>query len=94
MSSFIILTRNGVADPGQEQLLSDLAADLQKAGAKLLLHLHGGLVDQASGEAAAQRLSGSGPNSWQLNAEWTQVALSRKPVFTGYYLLVSGCRNQ
>jgi hypothetical protein len=73
MSSFIILTRNGVADPGQEQLLSDLTADLQKAGAKLLLHLHGGLVDQASGEAAAQRLSGNGPNSWQLNAEWTQV---------------------
>ncbi len=73
MTIFKILTRNGVADPGQEQMLSDMAAELQKPGAKLLLHLHGGLVDEASGMASANRLSGAGSNSWQLAAEWTQI---------------------
>jgi hypothetical protein len=53
MAIFKILTKDGVADPGQEQLLSGLVAELQKPDAKLLLHLHGGLVDQASGEALA-----------------------------------------
>lgn len=73
MTVFKILTRNGTADPGQEQMLSDLATELEKPNAKLLLHLHGGLVDEASGLAAAERLSGSGQNSWQLGPEWTQV---------------------
>ncbi|MBZ9860385.1 hypothetical protein [Mesorhizobium sp. CA12] len=73
MSVFNILTRNGAADPGQEQLLSDLAAELSKPHAKLLIHLHGGLVDETSGLAAAERLSGNGQNSWQLGPEWTQV---------------------
>ncbi|SMF70887.1 hypothetical protein SAMN02982917_3953 [Azospirillum oryzae] len=73
MTAFKILTRNGAADPGQEQLLSNLVAELQKPGAKLLLHLHGGLVDQASGEVVAERLSGNGPDSWQLGPDWTQV---------------------
>lgn len=51
----------------------DISAELQKPGAKLLLHLHGGLVDEASGLAGADRLSGTGPNSWQLGSEWTQI---------------------
>ncbi|MGQ0582097.1 MAG: hypothetical protein ACT4O6_09185 [Reyranella sp.] len=73
MTVFKILTRNGTADPGQEQSISALAAELGKPNAKLLLHLHGGLVDEVSGLAAAERLSGNGPNSWQLGPEWTQV---------------------
>jgi len=76
MATYKILTRDGVADAGQEQMLLDIAAELQKPGARLLLHLHGGLVDEASGIAGADRLSGVGPNSWQLGGatpEWTEV---------------------
>lgn len=73
MAIYTILTKNGVADAGQKETLDKLAADLAKPNAKLLLHLHGGLVDQASGEAAAKRLSGAGPDSWQLGSDWTQV---------------------
>ncbi|TIU89778.1 MAG: hypothetical protein E5W03_02885, partial [Mesorhizobium sp.] len=73
MTVFKILTRNGAADPGQTRLLSDLAAELSKPEAKLLIHLHGGLVDEASGLDAADRLSGNGENSFQLGPEWTQV---------------------
>lgn len=73
MGSYTILTRNGVADAGQEGKLAALAAELQRSGARLLLHLHGGLVDQRSGEATAARLSGTGPDSWRLGPEWTQV---------------------
>lgn len=73
MATYTILTRNGIADPGQEAKLAQLAAELKQPGARLLLHLHGGLVDQAAGEAGATRLSGSGADSWQRDAGWTQV---------------------
>lgn len=73
MGTYTIFTRNGVADTGQEETLGKLKAELANPKAKLLLHLHGGLVDQASGEAAAKRLSGAGPESWQLGRDWTQV---------------------
>ncbi|USJ27573.1 alpha/beta hydrolase [Ensifer adhaerens] len=73
MATYTIFTRNGVADTGQEETLGKLKAELANPKAKLLLHLHGGLVDQASGEAAAKRLSGAGPESWQLGSDWTQV---------------------
>ena len=76
MAVYKILTRDGVADPGQEQMLLDIASELQKPGARLLLHLHGGLVDEAPGLSGATRLSGGGSNSWQLgtqNPAWTEV---------------------
>lgn len=69
----IILTRNGIADRGQEAKLKALRQRLAKPEAKLLLHLHGGLVDQPTGESVARRLSGAGANSWQLGPEWTQL---------------------
>ncbi|OYQ34764.1 hypothetical protein CHU93_02080 [Sandarakinorhabdus cyanobacteriorum] len=72
-SPTLILTRNGKADPGQEVQLAALKTRLQQPDARLLLHLHGGLVNQASGEAAAQRLAGSGDNSWQLGPDWAQL---------------------
>lgn len=73
MSTFVLLTKGGVADPEQEQKLLDLAAELSKPNAKLLLHLHGGLIDETSGLAIAKRLSGATTNSWNLGADWTQV---------------------
>ena len=65
-STTIFLTRNGHADLGQEAKVEALRQRLAKPDAKLLLHLHGGLVDQPTGEGIAQRLSGTGANSWQL----------------------------
>ncbi|MBW9069845.1 alpha/beta hydrolase [Agrobacterium pusense] len=73
MGTYTILTKNGVADADQKEALDRLASELAKKGAKVLLHLHGGLVDQASGKAAAERLSGAGQNSWQLGNDWTQI---------------------
>lgn len=73
--TFLILTRNGVADPGQEATLAALEARLRQPGAKLLVHLHGGLVDEATGKAAAARLSSVGQNSWNLGDDWTQLYL-------------------
>ena len=71
--SFIFLTGSGVADPRQEAKLAALKARLAKPGAKLLLHLHGGLVDEAAGTAGAKRLAGQTPDSWNRSDDWTQV---------------------
>ncbi|ATL98524.1 hypothetical protein CK910_08550 [Aeromonas sp. CA23] len=73
MATYTILTRDGIADEGQEQLLANLAEDLKKPNAKLLLHLHGGLNDESTAIATAKRLSGAGPDSWKLESDWTQV---------------------
>lgn len=71
--SFVFLTRNGIADPGQDDKLADLRRRLEQNNAKLLLHLHGGLVDEKDGIGIATRLMGSGEGSWDLDDEWTQV---------------------
>lgn len=73
MATYIILTRDGVADQGQEKLLANLAEDLKKPNAKLLLHLHGGLNNKKSADETAKRLSGNEPDSWRLGNDWTQV---------------------
>lgn len=73
MATYIVLTKDGVADNGQEELLADLAQALKKPDAKLLLHLHGGLTDEAAAIANAKRLSGTEPSSWNLGDDWTQV---------------------
>jgi hypothetical protein len=70
---FKFLTRNGVADPGQENILAAMLQELQRADGKVLLHLHGGLIDEAAGRAIADRLSGQGPNNWGLGADWAQT---------------------
>lgn len=69
----LIYTRNGIADAGQDATLAALEARLKEPDAKLMLFLHGGLVDEASGKAAALRLSGASDNSWKLGPEWTQL---------------------
>ncbi|BCI68738.1 hypothetical protein [Acetobacter aceti] len=70
---FLIYTRNGIADAGQEAALAALETRLKQPDAKLMLFLHGGLVDEASGKAAALRLSAAGDDSWKLDPEWTQL---------------------
>jgi len=72
MTAYRILTRNGVADPDQASV-KGFAADLAKPGAKLLLHLHGGLIDEKTGISIADRLAGPKPDGWELGEEWTQA---------------------
>lgn len=71
--SFVFLTGGGQADPGQQDRLAALEARLAQPGAKLLLHLHGGLVDEEAGIAGAARLAGQTPDSWNRGDDWTQV---------------------
>jgi len=71
--SFIFLTGNGIADPGQTDRLAALETRLKKPGAKLLLHLHGGLVDEPAGVEGATRLSGRTADSWNCDDDWVQV---------------------
>ena len=71
--SFKFLTRNGIADAGQDEALAELVAALGASDRKILLHLHGGLIDEKAGLAIADRLSGNGENSWNLGEDWTQV---------------------
>lgn len=70
---FVILTRDGVADPDQDAAVSELGRRLDKDGAKLLIYLHGGLVSEDDGVDTANRLMGAGEKSWNLDEEWTQL---------------------
>lgn len=72
-NAFVILTKKGIADDGQQETVSALRRQLAKPGAQLLLHLHGGLIDEKSGKEIATRLSGQGPNSFNLGPDWSQV---------------------
>jgi len=75
MTSLVIATRDGIADAGQEEDLARLRKSLSHPNAKVLVHFHGGLVDESSGREAAKRLSGQGANSWNLGDDWTQLYL-------------------
>lgn len=68
-----IFTAKGVAEAGQDTTLAELKTRLSKPDARLLLHLHGGLVDRESGLDGARRLAGAGLDGYQLDAGWTQV---------------------
>jgi hypothetical protein len=70
---FLFPTADGRLDAGQGQALADFAAALRRPGAKLLLHLHGGLVDEQHGRETANRLIGPPPQGWGLSDDWTQA---------------------
>ena len=69
----ILHTRNGVLDDQDRPALDQLKARLATGPGKVLLYLHGGLVDQVHGEATATRLSGAGPHALNAPAEWEQI---------------------
>ena len=69
----IFATTNGKLDDGQAGLVDALRRSLAQPDAKLLLHLHGGLVDDAAGRAIAARLAGPPPTGWGLSPAWTQA---------------------
>lgn len=69
----ILRTRDGLLDAADQPAFDDLAARLALAPAKVLIHLHGGLVAQKSGEAVAKALSGTGDHSYGAPAAYEQV---------------------
>lgn len=73
MATNIFLTRDGKLDAANEPSLAALSQRLAHGQSKVLLHLHGGLVNQAAGQATAARLSGAAPNGFGLGADWEQI---------------------
>ena len=55
MANNIFLTRDGKLDAVDLPAFTSLVQRLTNKQSKVLLHIHGGLVNQAAGQAAAQR---------------------------------------
>ncbi len=70
---FKFFTAKGVAEANQEASVAGLKARLSMPGAKVPLHIHGGLVDRKASTAGADRLAGTAANSFGLKDDWTQV---------------------
>lgn len=73
MAVSIFHTSDGRLDATQQSELEALIARLTRRQSKVLIHLHGGLVNQALGLAAALRLSGPAPAGFGLGSEWEQI---------------------
>lgn len=73
MAVNIFHTRDGKLDANQQAALAALIARLANRQSKVLIHLHGGLVNEALGLGAAQRLSGPAPAGFGLGPEWEQI---------------------
>lgn len=73
MTVTILRSSNGVLDQIEQGSLKDFASRIASGKPKILLHLHGGLVDQDAAEKMAERLSGSGENAYNAPADWEQI---------------------
>jgi hypothetical protein len=73
MATTILHTRDGKLDSSDETAFAALVGRIRTGSPDVLLHLHGGLVDQPSAEATAKRLSGAGPNAYNAPGDWEQV---------------------
>ena len=69
----ILRTRDGVLDAADGPAFDELRARLASGPRKVLVHLHGGLVSQRSGEAIAATLSATGERSYQASNDYEQV---------------------
>lgn len=69
----ILKTRDGVLDTTDEAAFATLQQKLAAGDVSLLLHLHGGLVDQAHGTSIATTLGGGPPKGWDLGDGWEHV---------------------
>ena len=73
MGATVLRTKDGKLDEADEEAFADLVERIATGQPKILIHLHGGLVDQKSGEGIATRLSGEGENSYGNPKDWEQV---------------------
>jgi hypothetical protein len=67
------ITAAGDLQPDQDTDIADLKARLQEPGTKVLLYLHGGLVNREDGLDCATRLSGQGKTSLDADDSWIQI---------------------
>ena len=73
MPTTILRTSDGRLDTTDRAALEALKQRLQQGQTSILLHLHGGLVSQANGEAVAAALSGTGELSYNAPAAYEQI---------------------
>ncbi|MEM6908683.1 MAG: hypothetical protein AAF494_08385 [Pseudomonadota bacterium] len=71
----ILKTRDGRLDTHDLPAFTQLSERFNDTAAPLLIHFHGGLVDEASGIAAAERLSGKGPSAYNAPDDYEQLYL-------------------
>lgn len=69
----VLKTSDGKLDSGDRERLNSLRQRLSKGPSKIILYLHGGLVDQSSAEAVAKRLSGKGDGALNVPEDWEQI---------------------
>lgn len=75
MEATILHTAGGRLDAEDRSVFKAFCSRIanQKGSSRVLLHLHGGLVDQSAAQAIAQRLSGHGENAYNAPEDWEQV---------------------
>jgi hypothetical protein len=73
MDGTILHTRNGRLDSADRPRFDELLVRLGQSPKDVLIHLHGGLVDEKDGEAIARRLMGTGDEAYRAPADWEQV---------------------
>jgi len=73
MDATILATRNGRLDSTDVERLASLKERLGEDPSRILLHLHGGLVDEAAGRGIANRLSGAAPEGLGLADDYEKV---------------------
>ncbi len=73
MDPVLLRTTNGRLDREAEAAFAALARRLKEGDAPLLIHLHGGLVDDRSGAEMARRLGGTGEEAYNAPEKWEQV---------------------
>ncbi|WP_167369077.1 hypothetical protein [Methylobacterium brachiatum] len=69
----VLRTRGGVLDSQDQEAFDALSDRLVRGRPPVLIHLHGGLVDQAAAEVVAERLSKTGPEAYNAPESWEQV---------------------
>jgi pimeloyl-ACP methyl ester carboxylesterase len=69
----VLRTADGALDSNDSDALGDLQKRLSCGKKKVLLYLHGGLVDQGSGQNIAAKLSGKGPSALGVPDDWEQI---------------------
>lgn len=67
------ITAKGELDPANTASIDALKAHLKAPNAKVLLYLHGGLVNREAGMQSADNLSARGEESLDLDDDWIQI---------------------
>ncbi len=73
MTTTVLRSRNGILDKADRDAFDDFLARISTGAPKILIHMHGGLVDQKTAEGIAARLSGKGDTAYNAPEDWEQL---------------------